>query len=198
MQKSTRKHLIDLYNRLPYRNNDTCIKFNYEFNGVVVNLYFDAFDPNSVSFAMILSYEKKYYYTLLNILETNTLSEYLPEIKKSILMRILVDNKLERFFGVMEHHLLNSKFVTIHYFKDTCYKNTFKCNNAQEDLPFWWHLKKVRMANETLLKLLARTDIPLWTLQEIQKRGYTLVRTSDPNLRTELTLILKNIGITIK
>ncbi len=198
MEKSTKEYLIELYNRLPNRNNDTCIKFRYQYKDVEVNLYFDAFDPNSVSFAMILSYEKKYYYTLLNILQTNTKSEYLPEIDKSILMKILKDNKLDEFFEVMEHHLLNGEFVTVHYFKDTCYKNTFKCNNPQEDLPFWWHLKKVRMAKKTLLKLFARTDISLGTLQEIQKRGYTLVRTSDPNLRAKITIILEQIGITLK
>ncbi len=186
-----------MYNKLPYRDNDTCLKFRYDFNGVTVNLYFDAFDSFSVSFSMILSFNKKYYYTLLNILETNALSEYLPKIHNEMLEKILVDNKLEQFFSLMERHLLEDNFKIIHYFQDKCYKNTLKFNNVEEDLPFWWYPKRVRMANETLLKLFARTDIPITILRDIQNRGFTLVRTSDPKLRTELVFILKQIGITI-
>lgn len=198
MDIKTKQYLIDLYNKLPYRNKDTCLKFCYEYNGVNVNLYFDAFDSYCISFSMILSFNKKYYYTPLNILETNQLSEYLPKINKEILQRILVDNKLENFFFVMQEKLLTREYKVINYIKDTYYCNTLKFNNSEEDLLFLRYPKKVRMANNTLSKLYLKCNIPFNVLQKIQRSGYTLVRTNDPKLRTQLTFILNQIGITIE
>ncbi len=134
MDIKTKRYLIELYNKLPYRNKDTSLKFYYKYNGVNVNLYFDAFDSYCVAFSMILSFNKNYYFTPLNILETNALTEYLPKINKEILQQILVDNKLDNFFLVMEQKLLSKQYTVINYLKDSCYCNTLKFNNPEEDL----------------------------------------------------------------
>ena len=51
------------------------------------------------------------------------------------------------------------------------------------------------MTKDTLYKLNARADITFDILRKIQQEGYTLVRTSDPEKRNELTIILDRVGI---
>ena len=67
----------------------------------------------------------------------------------------------------------------------------------RQDLPFWWYLRKVPMSDDTLNALSERADISRETLLEIQKQGFTLVRTDDIEKRRSLTLILGEHGITL-
>lgn len=191
MKESTKAYLIDMYNDIPKKTKDVCLKFYYQYNNVNVNVYFDAFDNQSVVLCMVLAAERKYYYTTLNILNTGMTKEYLGEIPPQILEKILVDNHLDDFYENMEKHLLTDNPYFISYNDDTYFVNTIKYSNVELDLPFWKCLRKVPMYDDTLYKLSTRADITFDILRKIQQEGYTLVRTSDPEKRKELTLILK-------
>lgn len=195
MKESTKDHLVNIYNKIPEKTKATCLKFYYQYNNVNVNVYFDAFDSQSVSLSIVLAAEKNYYYTPLNILNTGIITEYLSEIPPLILKKILVDNHLGDFYKNMEKHLLEDKPYFNYYNEDTYFVNTIKYAQNKLDLPFWWHLRKVPMTDDTLYKLNARADITFDILRKIQQEGYTLVRTSDPEKRKELTIILDHIGI---
>ena len=195
MKESTKAYLVDIYNSIPKKTKATCLKFYYQYHNVNVNVYFDAFDNQSVVLSIVLSAKKKYYYTPLNILNTGMITEYLSEIPPQILEKILVDNHLDDFYENMEKHLLEDKPYFNYYNEDTCFVNTIKYAKSKLDLPFWWYLRKVPMSDDTLYKLNARADITFDILRKIQQEGYTLVRTPDPEKRKELTLILKQIGI---
>lgn len=195
MKESTKDHLVNIYNKIPEKTKATCLKFYYQYNNVNVNVYFDAFDSQSVALSIVLAAEKNYYYTPLNILNTGMITEYLSEIPHQILEKIIVDNHLDDFYENMEKHLLEDKPYFNYYNEDTYFVNTIKYAQNKLDLPFWWHLRKVPMTDDTLYKLNARADITFDILRKIQQEGYTLVRTSDPEKRKELTLILDRIGI---
>lgn len=195
MKESTKDYLVNIYNNIPKKTKATCLKFYYQYNNVNVNVYFDAFDSQSVALSIVLAAEKNYYYTPLNILNTGMTTEYLSEIPHQILVKILVDKRLDDFYENMEKHLLNDKPNFIYYNEDTYFVNTIKYAKSILDLPFWWHLRKVPMTDDTLYKLNARADITFDILRKIQQEGYTLVRTSDPEKRNELTIILDRVGI---
>ena len=195
MKESTKDYLVNIYNNIPKKTKATCLKFYYQYNNVNVNVYFDAFDSQSVALSIVLAAEKNYYYTPLNILNTGMTTEYLSEIPHQILVKILVDKRLDDFYENMEKHLLNDKPNFIYYNEDTYFVNTIKYAKSKLDLPFWWYLRKSPMTKDTLNKLNARADITFDILRRIQQEGYTLVRTSDPEKRKELTLILDRIGI---
>lgn len=55
MQKNVRTKLLNDYSQLGFKGKSTCVKYRYDYNGVTVNLYFDAFDPDSNTLTMILS-----------------------------------------------------------------------------------------------------------------------------------------------
>ena len=53
MQKNVRTKLLNDYSQLGFKGKSTCVKYRYDYNGVTVNLYFDAFDPDSNTLTMI-------------------------------------------------------------------------------------------------------------------------------------------------
>lgn len=197
MDQSTRTYVINQYNSLiTHKANSACIKLHYKYNTVNVNLYIDAYDPNSVALSMVLILDKKYYFTALNILNTGSGSEFLKEIPSPILSAILdSNNKLTSFFNEMERQILQGGFIRASYKKDTYFKNTLAYNNNDDAKPFWQGLRNVHMPNSTVDKLLSRGDISRETLLKIQDKGFTLVRTSDYNRRKQLKLILDGAGI---
>ena len=197
VKESTKAYLVDIYNSIPKKTKATCLKFYYQYHNVNVNVYFDAFDNQSVVLSIVLSAKKKYYYTPLNILNTGMITEYLSEIPPQILEKILVDNHLDDFYENMEKHLLEDKPHFNYYNEDTYFVNTIKYAKSKLDLPFWWYLRKVPMSDDTLNALSERADISRETLLEIQKQGFTLVRTDDIEKRRSLTLILGEHGITL-
>lgn len=161
MKESTKAYLVDIYNSIPKKTKATCLKFYYQYHNVNVNVYFDAFDNQSVVLSIVLSAKKKYYYTPLNILNTGMITEYLSEIPPQILEKILVDNHLDDFYENMEKHLLEDKPHFNYYNEDTYFVNTIKYAKSKLDLPFWWYLRKVPMSDDTLYKLNATQHIPL-------------------------------------
>lgn len=72
-----------------------------------------------------------------------------------------------------------------------------KYSRSEIDLPFWYHIRKVRMSLDTLNKLSASSDISRETLLKIQNKNLTLVRTYKPEKRKKLTVILDSVGITL-
>lgn len=198
MDKKTKTYLINRYNCIPQKTNATCLKYHYEYNSVHVNVYFDAFDVNSVSFSIVLVYGNKYYYTSLNILNSGIETEYLTKIPSQILSKILVDNCLDDFYRKMETHILEDRPYVNYYNKDKYFINTIRYSKTNLDLPFWSHIRRVRMSDDTLYKLNAKADISLETLQKIQNKGLTLVRTADSTKRKELTIILQRENIELR
>lgn len=197
MKESTKEYLTNIYNGIPTKTKATCLKFHYVYNKVNVNVYFDAFDNQSVVLSIVLALveEKKYYFTPLNILDSSVKTEYLSKIPIEILEKILVDDHLDDFYETMENHLLNGNHCMINYSQDKYFVNTIKYAKNNLDLPFWYHLRKVPMTDERLYRLNARADITFETLRKIQQEGFTLVRTADPQRRKELTLILQEESI---
>lgn len=195
MKNSTKDYLIGKYNKCQH-SKSSCVKFYYNYNDVKVNLYFDAYEPESTNLSLVLIYEEYYYFKVMNILNENLDSEYLKDIPNQILNRILVDNSLKKFYETMEINILNSEPFKTTY-NDKIYSNTLKYNRKDDELPFWYCIRHKRMTDITLEKLLQSMDISRDTLQEIQSRRLTLVRTPDCNKRKELTVILDEFNITL-
>ncbi|HBF8684675.1 TPA: hypothetical protein KO123_001330 [Clostridioides difficile] len=198
MKASVKNFLIEKYNELDYKASYTCLKYHYKYNGVNVNIYFDAYDPKSLSLYIILLYDMESYYTPLNISNNNIQTEYLKDIPLKILSRILVDEHLTEFYKNMEDHILKGNHRVNSYSRDIIFVNTMKrIKKGAIDLPFWHFVRKVRMSDETLNKLSARADISREVLKEVQAHNSTLVRTDDVNKRKKLTIILGDIDVVI-
>lgn len=197
MDIKTKEKLVALYQAIPKKTKAICLKYHYIYNGVNVNIYFDAFDKKSLSFCIILVADKKYYFTPLNILKEGLNTEYLNDIPIEILRGILTDNKLDDFYQHMENYILQNKPYTNYYSKDIIFTNTTSYQKGEIDLPFWQGVRKVRMSDENLIKLSHRADIPFNVLREIQRNHLTLVRTAKPERRRDLTLILNEFNVSL-
>ena len=197
MQEHVRAKLLTDYSKLKFKGKGTCVKYRYDYNGVTVNLYFDAFDSDSNTLIMILSIEKKFYFTTLNFMNTCIHKEYLPELPSVFLNRILVNNELDEFYEHMENKILEITPIPVSYKRDIIFTNTTKFQKGDIDLPFWWHMRKVPMSDDTLEALSERADISRETLLKVQEKGFTLVRTDDIDKRRSLTLILEEQGISL-
>lgn len=197
MKEQTRNKLLNDYSQLNFKRKSTCVKYRYDYNSVTVNLYFDAFDPDSNTLTMILSTKKNFYFTTLNVMNPRIRKEYLPKLPSIFLDKILVDNELDEFYKHMEDKILETPPITASYRRDTIFINTIKYQKDNIDLPFWWHLRKVSMSNDTLESLSERADISREILLKIQEQGFTLVRTGDIDKRRNLTLILDEHNITL-
>ncbi|MBF0785376.1 hypothetical protein E4T80_07875 [Muribacter muris] len=193
MKNNVREKLIEEYNSLLNKNKSTSIKYYFLLNNVNVNLYFDAYDSNSPLLSMILSSEKKYYYTSLNVNNDNIRVEYLEKIPMIILEKILdKDNTLTAFFRRINEHIMNNNGNVINYNKDVYFMNTIKfANKSRKDLPFFHHLRKTPMSDSSLELLYQTMGITRDILRKIQSSGYTIVRTGDISKRAVLTTALK-------
>lgn len=200
MKIEAKEKLLEEYSKLSCKNTTTAIKLVFKYNNVSVNLYFDAYDEDAPSLSMILAYDKDYYYTSLNVKNTNITKEYLVEIPKNILIKILdVNNQLDDFFTEIDEHILSSEseFRPINYGRDIVFTNTLKYNRGRKDLPFLHYTKKVPMKDDTLNNLSATMGIDKDILLKIQKEKMTLVRTDDTKKRKKLTAILQGTNVKI-
>ncbi|MBS5931513.1 MAG: hypothetical protein KIC94_01450 [Clostridiales bacterium] len=197
MRQEIKDHLVKRYNRLEYKSIATCIKYHYIYNNVNVNIFFDAFEAQSMALCLILAYDNKYYYTSLNIDDTTIRTEYLKKIPSEILCQIIVDTHLTDFYQKLEQHILSDKPYVNTYPREKVFINTMKYSRNETDLPFWSHLRKVRMSDDTLNRLSASAHISRKVLIQIQEKKFTLVRTDKPERRKELTVILDSIGIVL-
>lgn len=199
MRQEVRDHLIRQYNNLDFKQPFTAIKYHFKYNNVDVNIFFDAYDNRTPSLCMILSYNKKYYYTSLNVNKTTVRTEFLVKIPPVILNQILnMHNHLDDFFEDIERHILgdNNKSV-INYEKDVCFINTMKYSRSRTDLPFLFSLRKAKMTNDMFKRLSETMGIEKEILEKIQSAGFTIVRTDDVGKRKSLTAIIDNSAIFI-
>lgn len=195
MRERVRNYLLNKYDELEFKNKLTSLKFHYKYNEVNINLYFDAYDIDSISLSVILNYDREYYFTALNIMNNTIKTEYLLDIPIKILEKILVDNRLDQFYLNMEEYVLSHEPIKINYEKDKLFVNTIKYKEKGTKLPFWHHIRKVRMSDRTLNELSEYGDISRKVLIEIQSKNLTLVRTGDPRKRNNLTMILNQYDI---
>lgn len=190
MRKQVRDKMLAEYFALPIKGKGTCSKYIYKYNNIFVNIYFDAFDEECYSLSLILSVDNQFYFTTLNIMNTNIRKEYLPELPSIFLDKIVVNGSLDKFYYDMEEKILNTKSIALSYKKDVIFTNTTNFQKSEIDLPFWWHIRKARMTDTTVEELCERADISRETLKKIQEKGWTLVRTADSSKRSKLNLIL--------
>ena len=187
------KKLKSEYDNLPFKKEFTCIKYYYLYNYVHVNIYFDCYDKRCPAFNLILVYENDYYFTSLNINNNSIESQYLTKIPKSILNRILFEERLEKFYDVMCEEVLTNEKKVINYEKETLFMKTLHNSQYCENKPFFKNLKKSNMSSEMYNKLKFSYNLQDSILEEVKQKGYTFVFTSNPMHRKSLTLILKRI-----
>lgn len=195
-----RAFLTNQYNLQTSQKEDDCLKLNYKFNNVSVNLYFDIYDVDSIAFHMILIYEESYYYTALNIDNIISRNQYLTKVPENILFKILTNGSLDKFYNNMRQRILEDKFIASKYSKDIDFKKVLKNTDKDTDddeKPFLYCLRKTQMSEKQLEKLYSRLNIARKILWEIKKEGYTIVTTSDFTKRKKLILILKDLQIKI-
>ncbi|SFB79747.1 hypothetical protein [Ruminococcus albus] len=198
MKNMVKDKLINDYNDLSYHTDDTFTKYRFTYNGVYVHVYFDAYDYQALSLSVILIYERDYYYTSLNVDDTDTNIEYLHKIPLGILRRILVNKKLDDMFEHLEEHILNSTPEEGRYSDDKLFSSTLKFSGKRKDLPFWKSIKHVRMSDDTLNRLRVTSNISLSTLKKIQSKNMTLVKTQFPKDRKNIKMILDSKGIDLE
>lgn len=195
-----RAFLTNQYNLQTSQKEDDCLKLNYKFNNVSVNLYFDIYDVDSIAFHMILIYEESYYYTALNIDNIISRNQYLTKVPENILFKILTNGSLDKFYNNMRQRILEDKFIASKYSKDIDFKKVLKNTDKdtdEDEKPFLYCLRKTQMSEKQLEKLYSRLNIARKILWEIKKEGYTIVTTSDFTKRKKLILILKDLQIKI-
>lgn len=198
MRQEVSDHLMEEYSKLKLKKQFTALKYHFKYNNVDVNIFFDAYDEKVPSLIMILAYEKKYYYTSLNISNIKARTEYLEKIQPAILNQILDEcNHLNAFFADIEEHILNGAKRVINYERDVCFTNTMKYSRSRKDLPFMFSLRKIKMSNDMLERLSETMGVGREILEKIQSSGFTIVRTDDVNKRKSLTAIIENSEISI-
>lgn len=198
MKNIVKEKLLSDYNGLSYHIDDTFTKYHFTYNDVYVNVYFDAYDIQALSLSVILIYERDYYYTSLNVDNTDTNVEYFHKIPLGILKKILVDNKLDDIFEHLEQHILDNSPTVGRYSKDKLFSSTLKFSGKRKDLPFWKSIKHVRMSDDTLNRLRVTSNISLGTLKKIQSKNMTLVKTQFPKDRKNIKMILDSKGIDLE
>lgn len=199
MKEEVKNRLIVEYDNLKFKKKYTALKYHFKYNNVDVNIFFDNYDISAPSMIMILAYNRKYYYTSLNIKNVAIRTEYLEAIPLDILKQLLDENNhLDSFFKSVETHILSSDIYVINYEKDIFFANTMKYSRQRNDLPFLYSLRKTKMTNETLERLSETTGIDRAVLKKIQSEGFTIVRTDDVNKRKSLTAIIGNLTILIE
>lgn len=177
---------------------DICIKYSFDYKTVNVNLYFDMFDSKIKTLNLVLRYEKNYYFTTLNVSNIEIPTQYLKEVPPDILTKILDDNNsLASFFLCINEHVEINNPSIAKYSKDYSFKNALKYNKNEENKPFLFCLRRVRMKDETLSLLMKTMDIPVYILKLIQSNGMTLVRTDKIKYRKEITAIMDEHGFKI-
>lgn len=198
MRFETQQILLEQYSKLNNPKPTTAIKNYFQYKKVNVNVYFDAYDKSNLSMCLILNFEKEYYYTSLNINNTKIRKEHLEKIPPNILSAILDENnELDGFYNSIEINIKNGNFTTINYKKDTFFKNTLSFSNHRKDLPFIRGIRRVQMTDKTFKNLNETVGIDINILKQIKDCNMTLVRTDDPKLRKNITLILEELNIRI-
>lgn len=196
-----KKDLIDIYKRhFPKYNQKDCLKIHYEYNKVNVNLFFDFYDSECIGFYLVLLYNDDCYFTPLNAdnLDNNK-KWFLEKIPTPILGNIKDENKkLDSFCNNLKEHIRdcikNEQILKCNY-GDSDFKKALKFTKKETDnKPFLYHIRYMndkKMSPQQFYKLSNNFNIPIQTLQDLQKSNRTIITTSDISKRKTLIIILK-------
>lgn len=200
--------LILEYKRCFTNNNkNDCLKISYQHNSVGVNLFFDAYDEQSLALSIILNYGKECYFTPIDIryFEFKNIF-FLKDCPSAILYQIMSpERKLNLFCKNMREHIeeyiTKSKNQQINLkcdYGDECFREALeKSKNKHYITPFLHHIRNTKMSNEQFTRLKDEISIDKETLKKLQKNGRTIVTTNDPLKRKTLTMILDEVGYRI-
>ncbi|ECP5968382.1 hypothetical protein FUB20_08335, partial [Campylobacter jejuni] len=122
--ENTRELLKQKYLMLNLRKPQDCLKLSYQYHQVKVNTYFDYYE-NTFNLFLVLSYEKSYYFTPLNIDNLIVKNPYLNDIPKEILGQILDNGSLKDFYDNMREHMIHDDVQKSNY-EDYEFKNGLK------------------------------------------------------------------------
>ncbi|MBZ7987459.1 hypothetical protein [Campylobacter canadensis] len=181
------------YLMLNLRKTQDCLKLNYQYHQVKINIYFDYYE-NTFNLFLILSYEKSYYFTPINIDNLIVKNPYLNDVPKEILGQILDNGSLKDFYDNMREHMIHDDVQKSDY-EDYEFRNGLKSNKNEDKNPFLSHLRKTPMSENHLNFLNTQFNISKYILQKIKAKGYTIVTTANFSERKSLTLILNNCDI---
>ncbi len=182
--------MMHLYDSLPNKAIDTCLKYQFQFNTLRISLYFDALDKDCVGLFLLLNTTEGKELTYLTPI--NIGNKYLPELPNEILFKVSVGKKLDTFYTALKKCILESNPLYLHYKQDKEFKKGISNIKKKESLPFLWHLRRDKMTPEMFNTVLKTFRIERSTLEKIQKAGFTFVRTDDIEKRRNLEIILKD------
>lgn len=197
--------LILEYKRcFPNGDKNDCLKISYKYNSVSVNLFFDAYDEESLALSIILNYEKEYYFTpmSIDILKPNK-KFFLKDCPNAILHQIRLHKiNLDSFYADMrehiEYYITKSKNQQVNLkcdYNDECFRESLGKSKSEHYItPFLHHIRNTKMSKEQFTRLKDELSIDKETLKKLQKNGKTIVTTNDPLKRKTLTMVLDEVG----
>ncbi|MBX2078012.1 hypothetical protein I9T54_00465 [Campylobacter peloridis] len=185
-----KEFLKQKYLMLALKKPQDCLKLSYQYHQVKVNIYFDYYE-NTFNLFLVLSYEKSYYFTPLNIDNLIVKNPYLNDVPKEILRQILENGNLKDFYENMREHIIHDNIQESDY-EDYEFRNGLKSNKNNDKNPFFLCLRKTPMSENHLNFLNTQFNISKYILQKIRAKGYTIVTTADFSKRKSLTFILND------
>ncbi|EAL4168195.1 TPA: hypothetical protein R4753_001320 [Campylobacter jejuni] len=193
MMENIKEFLKQKYLMSNLRKPQDCLKLSYQYHQVRVNIYFDYYE-NTFNLFLVLSYDKYYYFTPLNIDNLIVKNPYLNDIPKEILGQILDNGSLKDFYDNMREHMIHDDTQKSDY-EDYEFRNGLKSNKNNDKNPFLFCLRKTSMSEGHLNFLNTQFNISKYILQRIKAKGYTVVTTADFLKRKSITFILNEYSI---
>jgi len=203
MKKETLDKMKTEYGKIYAPKKTSAVKYHYIYNGVHVNVYFDAYDPDCYTLIVILALideceKKQYYMQNINVSEEGWHSRYLPGIVEyayDIYKKIAPNNLMVDFWTHMENKLMEVNGFIINVLKDKCYENTCKWNQKHnQEIGMYIHYpRRVNMKKEHYEDLHNSLGIAKKDLDIIMELGFTIATTNDPNKRIELSVLMERI-----
>ncbi len=201
MKDTVIKKLMDEYNSIAHKGEETCVKYCISINDdVIVNLYFDNFDIDNPNLVMIIVCDRIFFFTNLAY-KSGRFSNFINFINESsndyrVISKILDEHKtLNAFYAKIENNILRDIGRTILYTSDNIFCNTIRYNKkANEELPFVQTIKKAKMTDKMYRYILETSGISNDLLDKFRSAGYTFVRTGDPSKRNKISFLLQKIS----
>ncbi|MBR1453119.1 MAG: hypothetical protein IJ593_00510 [Lachnospiraceae bacterium] len=199
MNDGVLKKLINEYDSLDDKSEETCIKYIITIGDVKVNLYFDNYDIENPSLVMIIVYDGVFFFTNLSY-SNGRFSNFINFIDKSsddyrVICAIMdEDNSLNEFYARIENRILNSNRKVTLYVKDKIFTNTMLYNKkANKELPFIQTIKKAKMSDEMYDFILETMGVSKDVLNRFRDSGYTFVRTGDLAKRRKISFLINKL-----
>lgn len=192
MDKKILDYLEKIYTEKKFKKKETCIKTFFSYNGVNINVYFDNYDKKNPVLHVVFHLKNIYYLKTFNFVN---MKKYLSNVPPEILTQLKYENQLEDFYTRLEQVMNENKWIPANYEKDYFYKEAFK-KTKLDIQPFFWHLRKENMQQAHKELLYKNLNISLDDLDYIQKKGFTVVTTSDIKKRNILIDSINNMIFT--